>query len=254
MISTNNTLFVGKVLHELKAIGSTNQYALDILSKSNPSEGTVIVTHDQYAGRGQAGKHWESEPMKNLTCSLILYPTFLQARQQFLLNQAISLGVLKTIQYFIPKKCTIKWPNDLYVEDRKITGILIQNALKGATIQSSVIGIGLNVNQQIFKSDAPNPTSIFLETNKEFTLSSVIQQLCEHIEQQYLLLKAGRIDLLQQQYQQQLYRLHEVHPYKKADGTLCQGIIQGVTDIGLLRLKTERGEEHFALKEIGYVI
>jgi len=254
MISTNNTLFIGKVLYELEAVGSTNQYALDILSKSKPSEGTIYITHNQYAGRGQANKHWESEPSKNLTLSIVLYPTFLQARQQFLLNQAISLGVLKTIQYFIPKKCTIKWPNDLYVEDRKITGILIQNSLRGAIIQSSVVGIGLNVNQQVFTSNAPNPTSIFLEAKKEFTLTSVFEQLCLQIEQQYLLLKGGRFNMLQQQYQQNLYRLNEVHTYKMVDGKLFQGSIQGVTEIGLLRLKTGQREEQFALKEIGYII
>jgi len=251
---SNNTLFIGKVLHLLDAIGSTNQYASDVLSKSKPSEGTIFITHHQYAGRGQATNVWESEPNKNLTFSLLLYPTFLAARQQFFLNQAISLGVLKTIQYFIPKKCTIKWPNDLYVEDRKITGILIQNALKGASIQSSVIGIGLNVNQGQFKSDAPNPTSIFLETNKAFTLDTVLAYLCQQLEKYYLLLKAGRFQTLQQAYEQELFRLNQPHSYKRVDGSLFHGTIVGVTEAGLLRLHTDDGEEQFALKEIRYMI
>ncbi len=254
MISSNNTIFIGKVLYELLSVGSTNQYALDVLSKSKPTEGTIFITHDQYAGRGQSTNTWESEPNKNLTFSLVLYPTFLAARQQFLLNQAISLGVLTTLQYFIPKQCTIKWPNDLYVENRKITGMLIQNALKGSTIQSSVIGIGLNVNQHIFTSDAPNPTSVLLETGTSFTLASVLEYLCQQLERYYLLLKAGRFQALQQAYEQALFRVNQPHPYKRTDGSLCQGTIVGVTDTGLLRLQTERGEEQFALKEIGYVL
>ncbi len=254
MISSNNTLFVGKVLFELASVGSTNQYALDVLSKSKPSEGTIFITHHQSAGRGQATNTWESEPNKNLTFSLVFYPTFLTARQQFFLNQAISLGVLKTLQYFIPKKCTIKWPNDLYVDDRKITGILIQNALKGVTIQSSVVGIGLNVNQALFTSDAPNPTSIFLETGKAFTLDVVLEYLCQQLEKYYLLLKAGRFQPLQQEYEQALFRFQQPYSYKRVDGSVFQGTIVGVTDSGLLRMKTEHGEEQFALKEIGYIL
>lgn len=254
MISTNNTLFIGKVLHELEAIGSTNQYALDLLTKSKPSEGTVVITQNQYAGRGQSSNHWESEASKNLTFSLILYPTFLIARQQFYLNQAVSLSVLKTLQFCIPKKCSIKWPNDLYVEDRKITGILIQNALRGSSLQSSVVGIGLNINQEIFTSNAPNPTSIKLETNKEFTLEAVLNYLCQQLEKYYLLLKSGRFQILQQQYQESLYRLNELHLYKRKDGSLCKGTILGVTETGLLRLKTEKKVEQFAFKEIKYLI
>ena len=253
-MSTNNTLFIGKVLQALEVVDSTNKYALDLLSKSKPSEGTVILAHNQYAGRGQIAKHWESEPGKNLTFSVLLYPTFLAAQQQFYLNQAVALGVLKTLQYFIPKKCTIKWPNDLYVEDRKITGILIQNGLKGKLIQYSVVGIGLNVNQQIFTSDAPNPTSIYLETAKEFTISSVLDYLCQQLEQYYLTLKANRLQALQEEYLQHLYRFQEWHTYGRMDGTPFKGKIVGLTDRGQLRLQTEDDVEEFALKEIRYVI
>lgn len=254
MIFTNNTLFIGKVLHKLETVDSTNQYALDLLSKSKPSEGTIILAHHQYAGRGQMTKYWESEPGKNLTFTLVLYPTFLIAKQQFFLNQAIALGILKTVQYFIPKKCTIKWPNDIYVEDRKITGILIQNTLKGTSLQSAIAGIGLNVNQQVFTSGAPNPTSILLETGKEFALAAVLDYLCQQIEYFYLKTKAKQFTTIQQAYHQHLYRYKEWHYYKRPDGSLFKGMILGLTDFGLLRLQTEDGEKAFDLKEIGYVI
>ena len=254
MTTHTNTLFIGKVLHQLDAIGSTNQYALDVLSKSKPSEGIIFLTHNQYAGRGQVNKHWESEPRKNLTFSLLLYPTFLPARQQFLLSQAISLGIAETLQTFIPKKISIKWPNDLYVEDRKITGILIQNSLKGSSLQSAVVGIGLNVNQAIFKSDAPNPTSIFLETNQTLDLNLVLDKLCQHIEQRYLQLKAGHHQQLQKDYRQFLFRLNAPHLYKRPDNAVFSGTIKGVTEIGQLQMETERGMEVFSLKEVAYVL
>jgi len=254
LITPNNTLFIGKVLHLLDAIGSTNQYALDMLSKNKPSEGTIFLTHNQYAGRGQVNKHWESEPGKNLTFSLLLYPIFLPARQQFLLSQAISLGIAETLQAFIPKKISIKWPNDLYVEERKITGILIQNSLKGSSLQSAVVGIGLNVNQAIFKSDAPNPTSIFLETNQLLSLDFVLDKLCQHLEQRYLQLKAGRYQQLQADYRQFLFRLNEPHLYKRPDNTVFSGTIKGVTEIGQLQMETAQGMEVFSLKEVGYIL
>ena len=153
MIKSINTIFVGKVLHEFEALGSTNQHALQLLKESTPAEGTIILTHDQYAGKGQATNKWESAPHKNLTFTTILYPKFLPARKQFLLNQVVSLSVFDTLQKYITEGLTIKWPNDIYVFDKKITGILIQNSLQGHTLQSSIVGIGLNVNQIDFPPD-----------------------------------------------------------------------------------------------------
>ena len=124
-----NTLFIGKVLRHFPQLGSTNQYAVEIVSKSNPTEGTVISTFHQPAGRGQIGRKWESEPHKNLTLSIIFYPRFLAPTQQFILNQAISLGLVDFITKYIAKGVKVKWPNDIYVQDRKIAGILLQNTL-----------------------------------------------------------------------------------------------------------------------------
>ena len=158
-----NTLFVGKVLVELPRLTSTNLYAQELLSKSKPSEGTVISTSDQYAGRGQIGSGWESEAHKNITLTFIFYPAFLPIRQQFQLTQAISLGVKDCIEHFVPKNVKIKWPNDIYINDKKTCGILIQNTLSGAQISSSIIGIGININQTHFQTNPPNPTSFKLE-------------------------------------------------------------------------------------------
>ncbi len=254
MNSIDNTLFIGKVLFSLERIASTNQYALDLLDQEEPLEGTIVIAFDQYAGRGQINKHWESEPGKNLTCSIILYPDFLPARQQFVLSQVVALSIADTIRSFISNGVTIKWPNDLYVYDKKITGILVQNALQGSVIKSTVVGIGLNVNQMNFKSDAPNPTSIALETKRTIELDFVLAKLCQALEKWYLKLKANKIEDIQAAYQKQLFRRNELHNFRRSNGQIFSGRIQGTTAIGQLIIDTEKGKELFSLKEIGYIL
>ena len=254
MNSLDNTVFIGKVLLSLERIASTNQYALDLLDEKKAAEGTIVLAYDQYAGRGQINRHWESEPGKNLTCSIILYPDFLPARQQFLLSQIVALSIADTLRSFISSGVAIKWPNDLYVHNKKITGILIQNALQGSRIKSTVIGIGLNVNQRIFKSDAPNPTSIALETNRDFELEMVLTKLCQALEKWYLKLKAGETEEIQAAYLSQLFRRNETHNYRRPDGNIFSGRIKGTSAIGQLVVDTEKGEELFSLKEIGYIL
>ena len=253
MSKTINTLFVGKVLHQFDSLPSTNLYAQELLSKNKPSEGTVILAFDQPKGRGQIGNKWESKAGKNLTFSIILYPRFLPVRKQFLLNQAISLSVFDTLHKYIPEGLTIKWPNDLYVFDKKITGILIQNSIKGSTLQSAIIGIGLNVNQKDFRN-APNPTSLSLEIGKESKLKNILAELLFHLEVRYLQLKSGNIEQIQNDYLIHLFRFGKEYEFKRPDGIIFKGIIQGITAIGKLIVKTEGGKEEFGFKEIKYVV
>ena len=127
-----DTLFIGRNHIEVPSVNSTNEYAPTLLSKSKPPEGTVISTQDQYAGRGQIGSSWESQPGKNISLSIILYPIFLPIAQQFLLNQCISLAIFDLADKYFPKKTEIKWPNDIYVKGKKVAGILIQNTISGS--------------------------------------------------------------------------------------------------------------------------
>jgi BirA family biotin operon repressor/biotin-[acetyl-CoA-carboxylase] ligase len=248
-----NTLFIGKVLLHFEELDSTNTYALNLLSKNKPSEGTVITAHNQSNGRGQIGRNWQSEPRKNLTISLILYPKFLPARQQFLLNQAIALGISDYLQHHF-KDVQIKWPNDIYIGDRKICGILIQNILSGSSIQASVVGIGLNVNQTSFASDLPNPTSMAKVLKKIFNLDVQLAKLCECLEIRYLQLRSDNIALIQRDYLERLYRFQETALYKYPDGKLFSGQIVGVTDTGKLRIHHQRGEEQFEFREVIFVL
>src|ERR1035441_10550859 len=144
------TLFIGKNLITLDSVASTNNFAKDMLSNTRPVEGTAIMAKEQYAGRGQMGNAWETESGKNLTCSFILYPEFLEADKQFFLNMAVALAVKDFCEHVLHDEIKIKWPNDIYYHDKKLGGILIENSISGNKISSSVIGIGINVNQTAF--------------------------------------------------------------------------------------------------------
>jgi BirA family transcriptional regulator, biotin operon repressor / biotin---[acetyl-CoA-carboxylase] ligase len=239
---------------ELPEVPSTNAYALDLLSKSKPSVGTVITTFCQTAGRGQIGSQWESEPGKNISLSTILFPDFIAAKDQFQLNQSISLAVLDLVKNCLPDHpVSIKWPNDIYVGSRKIAGILIQNSLINTQIRSTVAGIGININQTTFVTNPPNPTSMCLESGQEFPLNDLVPQLCEHLEYRYLQLKAGKIVLLQHDYLRQLYRFGQLANYQRSSGETFQGTIIGIDEMGRLKVEVDSKIEPFGLKEIKFI-
>ena len=248
------TLFVGKEFYHFPELASTNDYAIELTSKSNPSEGTVISTYKQVQGKGQAGSKWESEPDKNISMSLILHPKFMAARDQFVLNQAISLGVLDFVKNYISSDAKIKWSNDIYILDKKIVGILIQNTLVSRNIQTSIIGVGININQTIFKSDAPNPTSFKLETGNDFDLDELLEMLCWKIEMRYLQLKNNSIEKIKAEYLDNLYRYMEDALYQIPEGEVFQGRIIGIGEFGKLLLQTKRGMREFDTKEVKFII
>ncbi len=250
-----NTLFIGKVLLTFPELSSTNAYAVELLSKSRPIEGTVISTANQTHGRGQIGSKWISEPQKNLTCSTILYPEFLEVKHRFYLNMATSLAALETVQHFLPKqKCEIKWPNDLYVESRKIGGILLQNALQGHHVQSSIIGLGINVLQTQFPARIPSATSMKLQSPEiSFSVENVLFAFCQNLEKRYLQLKSGKYSSLKDNYLNHLLGLEKVREFEKPDGSRFFGRITGISEDGRLVLNTSGETQYFNLKEIVFL-
>lgn len=247
-----NTLFIGKVYHRFDELPSTNDWAAELLAKSKPPEGTVVGADSQSAGRGQFGSRWESAAGQNLTLSVILYPDWLEAHAQFYLSMAVALSLRDTVH---GAWCTVKWPNDLYLGNRKAAGILIQNALSGQYLQSSVVGIGLNVNQIQFDPALPNPTSLALFFGKKFDLDEVAGRLFECLERRYLQLKSGHRAVIKAEYEQSLFRIGLSSNFIRTnDNSQFKGIIQGVTEAGRLRVETESGEETFEVKEIRFVI
>jgi len=264
-----NTLFVGKVRIHLDKIDSTNKYATQLLKNESVREGTIISTTHQFAGKGQRGNTWESEIEQNITLSLILYPHFLLAYQQFLLSQSISLAIQSFATEILGEGVFIKWPNDIYYRDKKITGILIENSLSGKNLASSIVGIGINVNQAHFSPTLQYATSFHQITGRRYDLSNLIQQLAHHIEARYLQLKTMQFDLIQHDYLSKLYRFNEWHSFEDtATKTSFLGKIVDVQKEGKLVIevkdttdggrRTTDGFENekrvLGLKEVRFVI
>jgi BirA family biotin operon repressor/biotin-[acetyl-CoA-carboxylase] ligase len=245
----SKTLFIGKKLIYLPTCQSTNDEATDLLRLGKGLEGTVVITDYQTAGRGQRGNQWLAKAGENFTLSLILRPNFLSPSQQFYLNIAVSLGIYEFFESFLGERLKIKWPNDLYFGDQKLGGVLIENIIQGARIESSVIGMGLNINQIDF--DHPRATSLRLLTAKEFALEDLLPDLLVFLEKNYLLLRNGHYGLLKTRYLHSLFRYQEHHLFYRNDIPFT-GMIVGVTEVGRLAVQIENRLEYFDFKEISY--
>lgn len=247
------TLFIGQNYLAFPELDSTNQYALDLLSKIKPSEGTVISAAFQRQGRGQIGSGWHSAADQNLLFSCILYPNFLPLQLQFQLNQAVALAICETVLHFVQAPVKIKWPNDIYIGRQKVAGILIQNALHGKEILNSVIGVGLNVLQQDFPADLPNPTALCHWTDQPLHLEAVLAVACAKLEKWYMHLKRHKSALIQEAYFEQMYRYAEQAYFQKAgEAEYFLGKIVGTTETGKLMIESSTGLQIFAPKEVRF--
>ncbi|HLP19789.1 MAG TPA: biotin--[acetyl-CoA-carboxylase] ligase [Chitinophagales bacterium] len=248
-----HTLFTGQNIIELPTVDSTNNFAKELLGKERPAEGTVIWAHEQYSGRGQMGNTWKTEAGKNLTASIILYPDFLDADKQFYLNMAISLGVKDFCESVLPDEIKIKWPNDIYWHDKKLGGILIENTISGSRIASSVIGVGINANQEEFDPELPNPVSLSQIARLDFKIDALVKGLCVFIEKYYLQLRQQHFNFLDRAYTEALFRYQQTHEFKKGNQTI-RGEINGVAKDGKLILHSGGKEMRFGFKEVEFVL
>ena len=230
---------------------STNNYLKNLLLNQYIEEGTIVYTDFQTAGKGQKGNTWESKRRKNLLFSIVLYPDAINAREQFIVSQIISLAVAESLKKYVGN-ITIKWPNDIYWREKKICGILIENTLIGDQIRESVCGIGININQDIFFGKAPNPVSLRQITGKYFDLNILLKEVSAQIDNYYNLLKQNKLGIIKELYKMALFRHEGYHLYN--DGTndfLAK--IKDVEPMGMLVLETQDGEERsFAFKEVKY--
>lgn len=222
---------------------STNRW----LRESKVSDDVVVWTDYQTAGRGQGSNKWESERGQNLLFSILYHPQNFPANRQFTISIAISLAIVDALGEQIGD-LSIKWPNDIYWQNGKIGGILIENRLSGHTIKESIIGVGLNVNQQKFLSDAPNPVSLWQihgqETDREALLHAILDRFSYYI---------NKVEL-KQQYVSFLYRRKGYHPYSDADGVFMARFVD-VEEDGHLILQKEDGQQcRYAFKEVQFII
>lgn len=234
---------------------STNTY-LSRLAATLPG-GTVIYTPSQTAGRGQKGNSWESEDGKNLTFSMLLKHPPVKARDQFYLSEAASLAVVESLTVEAGDGFTVKWPNDVYWYDKKVCGMLIESSLDGSDIAHSVVGIGINVNQEHFLSDAPNPVSLINITGREHDLLSLLKQVCTRIEQLVDALGDDNArESLHRQYMAALYRNDgNLHPFEDASGHRFMASVAGIDPDGTLTLQHEDGTTHdYLFKQVKHII
>ncbi|MDR0988585.1 MAG: biotin--[acetyl-CoA-carboxylase] ligase [Prevotellaceae bacterium] len=236
----------------LAQTASTNRYLMQLCNEkpSTPAFTTVVCRH-QTAGHGQRGTGWEAEADKNLTFSFVIYPTFLQVRRQFILSQITCLAVKELLARFT-SDVSVKWPNDVYWQDKKICGILIEHILSGNRLERSIVGVGLNVNQEVFRSDAPNPVSLKQITGKEFDCGRLLEQIMERIERDYAGLPQNEEEIARR-YAHSLFRGEGFHTYRDANGTFTARLL-GVEPDGRLLLEEREGNTRsYYFKEVQYL-
>ena len=243
-------------LEKLKETTSTNDYLARLCKESKAKEFYTVIAESQTKGKGQRGNSWESEAGKNLTFSTVLYPTALEANKQFCLSMLAALACHEALDNYIDG-FSIKWPNDIYWKDKKIGGILIENELEGKYIVQTIIGIGLNINQEVFYSDAPNPVSLKQILGVEVKLQEVLMKVVHGIIGGYRQLETNfdvTLQAISTLYRKHLYRREGLHPYRDAQGEFLAEY-QHVELDGHLVLKDEQGTlRRYAFKEVNFIL
>ena len=246
-----NTLFTGQKLVFVPECHSTNSLASELASQSILSEGTVVITSNQTAGRGQRGNIWEAAAGLNLTFSILLRPAFLAVKNQFYLTIVTSLAIADSLKEKLVDTMKIKWPNDVLVGTKKICGILIENSIQQETIQQSIVGIGLNINQKVFA--VPTATSLAMVTDKSYDLNEALNSLLENFERRYLQLRSGKLAELKKEYLENLFGFDELRNFV-SDEKKFEGKIRDVSNNGELILSINKKFVSYNLKEISFVI
>ena len=243
----------------LNETDSTNRYLSQRCNDRQEAvaEFTTVTAEFQTAGKGQRGNSWEAEEGKNLLFSFVLYPTFLEARRQFILSQIVSLAIKEELSRW-SDEFTIKWPNDIYWRNKKICGILIENDLSGHCIGRSISGIGININQETFHSDAPNPVSLRQITGKEHDRYEILARILKRVQIYYKGLQLEDFDVysaeISARYGRSLFRRRDFHPYEDANGRFLARLLRVEQD-GRFVLEDESGKEReYLFKEVQYIL
>ncbi|MBO5951484.1 MAG: biotin--[acetyl-CoA-carboxylase] ligase [Bacteroidaceae bacterium] len=245
--------------HRLQTVHSTNSFLRELNGGDASFDMELATTEFQTAGRGQKGNSWESEKSKNLLFSILLHPVYVQPSKQFCISEAIALAVVKSLKEIVAdelvaKDFSVKWPNDIYWKNKKIAGILIENELFGSTIRDCIVGVGININQQIFLSDAPNPVSLYnilgVNTNVEEVLDAIIKQFVANVS----MIENGQTALLHNEYMDSLFRRKGIYPYRDADSEFMATIKDVREDGRLILIDSNDKERIYEFKEVAIVL
>jgi len=234
-------------------VDSTNLYLKRLARKEHPEEGTLVIAEYQTAGRGQTGTSWFSAKGENLMFSLLIYPKEEEAVKQFIISRIASLAVKNTLDQFTDD-IRIKWPNDIYWKDKKIAGMLIENDIQGKHIENSVIGIGININQQSFPPELPNPVSLRQITGSVQDRDYILEAFMREFSLLYRDLQQGENGVIEDEYMLDLYRVNDYYWFEDEQGKF-QAMIEDVMPSGHLLLRTLDGDDvrKYAFKEVSFV-
>ncbi len=239
---------IGNVFTELLTVDSSNNYAMAKVHDGKAFHGNVFFAHEQTAGKGQRGKNWIANTSENIMMSIVLQPERLFINEQFLLSACIALACYDLLNIYLPEEIFIKWPNDLYVGDRKAGGILIENIISGETWKYAIVGIGININQTEFDESLINPISLKRSTGKSFDVIDLAKELCAFIERRYNKLFVGKTDEMIAEYNLHLYKRNEVVRLKK-ENQIFETMIKEVTPQGKL-VTFDEEERSFGFGEV----
>lgn len=238
---------------QLDSIPSTNAFLKELLQHESVDDLTLITTEEQTQGRGQMGASWSSQKGRNIALSFFKVFKNIEVGQQFSISMAVSLAVYDTLKHFSIPKIQVKWPNDILVEGKKLSGILIETTLSGTQIHSAIIGIGLNVNQSSFPG-LPHAQSMIQLLGKPTDRKEIIEVLVQKLIERLESISLRSDSELKNSYESLLFKKGVVALYKSTEFGICNGIIQGVNDKGQLVVELENhGQQSFNLKEIEFL-
>ena len=246
-----DTLFVGKNCFRIDEISSTNDWLMTRILNQKFYEGTVVFASVQTKGKGQRGSQWFSQPYKSLTFSVLLKPSFLSPIHAFDLSICVALALSDSLNK-LRSGFKIKWPNDIYFEDKKIAGVLIENQMNRSVYQNAIVGIGVNVNELHF-NELSNAISLKQIIGIEFPVEKVMEHICESLEARYLMLRSGHFNDLKNDYISNLYGLNQLLSFM-VDNKKMHGKIIDVLRNGFLQIELIDGKiSDYDLKEIKFL-
>jgi BirA family biotin operon repressor/biotin-[acetyl-CoA-carboxylase] ligase len=241
---------IGQKIIHLESVDSTNNYVANLIQRKEITHGTVIMADEQFAGKGQRGAEWHVNPGENLTFSFLLENINLSISQQFFLTQVVSVSLVNLLKK-LKLTAQIKWPNDIYINRNKVAGVLIENQVVNGMVNKSIIGIGLNVNQQSFEGF--NATSLTLESGQSFPLHEVLFSFIHSFNEQWLAFNNQTKQVVKNEYLYHLLNYQKIAKYMDEAGEF-DGKITGVTEAGQLQILKENQVNHYDIKGIQFIL
>jgi BirA family biotin operon repressor/biotin-[acetyl-CoA-carboxylase] ligase len=238
---------------KLDAIDSTNSFLKELAQNSSLENYTIVTAKEQIKGRGQMGAQWVSEPNKNLLCSVYVAFEEVLIKNKVLINYAVSLAVINTLERFKVPKLAVKWPNDILSSNQKICGILVENVMQGKKVKSTIIGVGLNVNQEVFPSQLKNVTSIKNEMKLNVDIDDLLLRFVEELKITISFVTKSIANDLKRNYLKRLYKKNIPSMFKDSKDALFMGKIIGVSSQGKLQIElVDESIQEFGIKEVSF--